>query len=79
MGPGSWVGMRVLAALSSKCTPSEVMRREFRGADKSPSRSMDADRDTPRRSRRLDSCDIGEAKQFFTRSPMSGAWGVQPQ
>jgi len=36
METGSWVGIRVLAALSSKSTPSEVMRREFRGADKSP-------------------------------------------
>jgi len=79
MGPGSWVGRRVLAALSSKSTPSEVVRREFRGADKSPERSMDADRDTPLRSRRLDSCDIGESKQFFMTSPMSGAWAVRPQ
>ena len=30
MGLGSWVGMRVLAALSSKSTPSEVVRWEFR-------------------------------------------------
>ncbi|MBI4491015.1 MAG: hypothetical protein HY694_18190 [Deltaproteobacteria bacterium] len=31
MGTGSWVGMRVLAALSFKSTASEVVRREFRG------------------------------------------------
>ncbi len=31
MGTGSWVGMRVLAALSSKSAASEVVRWEFRG------------------------------------------------
>ena len=34
---------------------------------------------TPLGSRRVDPCDIGESKQFFTTSPMGEAWVVRPQ
>ena len=36
MGAGSWAGIQVVAALSSRSTACEVVQREFRGAVKTP-------------------------------------------
>ena len=58
---------------------SRVVAHEFRDTDEAVEAVNKPAEGTPPRSRRLDSCEIGEAKQFFMRSPMSGAWVVRPQ
>jgi len=56
-----------------------VLVQEFRDSDEALESAAKAGEGTPLRSRRLDSCEIGEWKQFFMTSPMSGVWVVRPQ
>ncbi len=55
------------------------MAHEFRDTDEAFESAIKAGEDTPLGSGRLDSCEIGEARQFFMRSPMGGAWAVRPR
>ena len=58
---------------------SRVVAHEFRDTDEAVEAVNKPAEGTPLRSRRLDSCGIGEARKFFMRSPMCGPWGVRPQ
>ena len=56
-----------------------VLVQEFRDSDEALESAANAGEGTPLRSRRLDPCDIGEARKFFMRSPMGGPWGGRPR